>query len=477
MRALLLIVSLSLCGLCLAATTATNPKQHSNYHYYQLVTPDSPVTFAQAAAIANTMWLINQPAYLVTITDQAEHQFIYTNYLNTAATNGKPNPVSWTGARRNTTTGLWMWYATSVGRSSAAFWNQTSTARVCQNGLYCNWASTSEPSTAGICMQTHFTGSTAATGLWTAKDCNALSSAFVIEYDAPNKICAAGYTYQATPYPQCVAIICSPGYNFSTTPAPAGCKDVDECLSSGTCPSGYTCVNTPGSFQCNDNDECLSPSACPAGHTCANTPGSFTCTDNNECESATACPSGYTCSNIVGSFSCDDINECAGTTSPCPADKRCENSPAGSYSCVDNSWSRIKSGLKTDEEDFYLDLEDGSTAPGTKVIISSLLERDTQYWRVENGYIINKANGFVVDIKDDQIAPTQPIIAWYKKPSEASANQVWTFDTTGSAVVCHSNPNFALDVDGAHAISGTHVILWWLKSADLGTDNQYWEVL
>jgi hypothetical protein len=230
------LVVLSLLPSLLIADTLP-VKYSGNNHWYQLITPNTPVTKTQAQNDANSKWLLDKQGYLVTITDVYEANFLNTMFFNTNM-NTTAFPVSWTGARK--TQMQWYWYA--LNRVSQAFWGFK--PQTCIAGQFCNWAYTGGPEECQVAE--FFTGSNTP-GKWKPWDCDTgLASFYIVEYDAPSATapCPKGYQQTQTPYPQCV--------------------DVDECaLNSGYCSIGYTCTNTVGSAVCTDIDECAAnPALC-----------------------------------------------------------------------------------------------------------------------------------------------------------------------------------------------------------------------
>jgi len=127
-----------------------------------------------------------------------------------------------------------------------------------------------------------------------------------------------------------------------------------------------------------------------------------------------------------------------------------------------------------------LDLENGATAPLTRVIIAESKETDfdTQLWSfTPEGYIINKASGFVLDIKDEKIEAGTDIIIWPRKPFAQSFNQIWKYDPQAGSFTSDFNREFTLDVLEGKAVAGQKIILWWTKTTEQGNDNQLYDVV
>jgi cysteine-rich repeat protein len=130
------------------------------------------------------------------------------------------------------------------------------------------------------------------------------------------------------------------------------CREINECLTPGSCPDGSICLNNIGSFNC----------SCPEGKKRKNTGSTFTCVDINECimSSYKCVPTdqGGLCKNTDGSFQCvcrkgyigyrdgnvlaeevqdpevcADIDECISNSHSCPKTQSCVNTQ-GSFECI-----------------------------------------------------------------------------------------------------------------------------------------------
>src|SRR5438270_13355990 len=77
---------------------------------------------------------------------------------------------------------------------------------------------------------------------------------------------------------------------------------------------------------------------------------------------------------------------------------------------------------------FVLDVQGGSTAPGTPVITfpKKTSGTDNQLWRLDdNGFLVSKLTGFVLDIRGANPSPGTPVIAFPRKTS-GTQNQQWS---------------------------------------------------
>ncbi|KAF9904817.1 hypothetical protein EC991_002321, partial [Linnemannia zychae] len=119
-----------------------------------------------------------------------------------------------------------------------------------------------------------------------------------------------------------------------------------------------------------------------------------------------------------------------------------------------NKWFYIKSKASNQ----VLDIEHGflkdHTKPGAYLQLNhqklhasaqkhALLE--LQLWRFDNGYIINRRTGLVLDVAEGSLKSGTRLIQWTRR-SENNANQQWA--VSGGFIHLKSNANLVLDVDG-----------------------------
>ncbi|KAG0196973.1 hypothetical protein BGX28_009522, partial [Mortierella sp. GBA30] len=125
--------------------------------------------------------------------------------------------------------------------------------------------------------------------------------------------------------------------------------------------------------------------------------------------------------------------------------------------------------IKSRASGLVLDVEHGflrdHTKPGTYVELNNqklyatskrhaLLE--LQLWRFEDGYIVNRRNGLVLDVYQGSLKPGSRIIQWSRK-SEDYANQQWA--VSNGFIHLKSQPNLVLDVDGDGTRDGARIAL------------------
>ncbi|KAF9409794.1 hypothetical protein BGZ94_001860, partial [Podila epigama] len=130
-----------------------------------------------------------------------------------------------------------------------------------------------------------------------------------------------------------------------------------------------------------------------------------------------------------------------------------------------DKWFYIKSkasGLGLDvEHGFWRD----HTKPGAPIELNTqklyasatrhaLLE--LQLWKYENGFIINRRTGLVLDVYRGELNNGAKVIQWSRK-SENNANQQWV--VSNGFIYLKSQPNLVLDVDGDGTRDGARISL------------------
>ncbi|OBZ89643.1 hypothetical protein A0J61_02305 [Choanephora cucurbitarum] len=121
-----------------------------------------------------------------------------------------------------------------------------------------------------------------------------------------------------------------------------------------------------------------------------------------------------------------------------------------------------------------LDVEDGSTEDGAKIIVYTQKSEDpyNQLWRYEDGYFINAKSAKVLDIDGGEMNPESPIIQYAQKQYEEAANQRWQIDEEGY-IFCMARPDLVLDIEGAEDDDGVAVILYEKREGEVAS-NQRW---
>jgi len=81
---------------------------------------------------------------------------------------------------------------------------------------------------------------------------------------------------------------------------------------------------------------------------------------------------------------------------------------------------------------------------------------ELQLWRYEDGYIINRRTGMVLDAADNSLKSGTRLIQWTRK-TEGNANQQWTVDN--GFIHLKGNANLVLDVDGDGTRDGARIAI------------------
>ncbi|KAF9156576.1 hypothetical protein DFQ26_009301, partial [Actinomortierella ambigua] len=82
---------------------------------------------------------------------------------------------------------------------------------------------------------------------------------------------------------------------------------------------------------------------------------------------------------------------------------------------------------------------------------------DLQLWRYEDGYLINRRTGLVIDVARFELSAGSRLIQWERKPKGDNANQQFGFDN--GFIHVKSKRNLVLDVDGNGTRDGAQIAL------------------
>lgn len=110
-----------------------------------------------------------------------------------------------------------------------------------------------------------------------------------------------------------------------------------------------------------------------------------------------------------------------------------------------------------------LDIEGGSTQPGTRTIIYPCHGQTNQRWTLQDG-VVRSANGLCLDIEGGAARSGARAIVW---SCHGQPNQRWTLQSNGAL---RSDLGLCLDVEGGRAAPGTGVIAYTCH----GQQNQVW---
>ncbi|KAI8978005.1 hypothetical protein BDB01DRAFT_907646 [Pilobolus umbonatus] len=120
---------------------------------------------------------------------------------------------------------------------------------------------------------------------------------------------------------------------------------------------------------------------------------------------------------------------------------------------------------------FALDVADKQGREDSGVIVWSqkFQDNDTQLWAYDDGRIINKSSGLVLDINSSAFKKDKTIVQKKRKPVRQS--QEWIFD---QGFICSKEyPTLVLDIKGDSSKDGAPILLYKRKESD--NLNQLWQ--
>ncbi|KAG0344402.1 hypothetical protein BG005_001861 [Podila minutissima] len=80
---------------------------------------------------------------------------------------------------------------------------------------------------------------------------------------------------------------------------------------------------------------------------------------------------------------------------------------------------------------------------------------ELQLWRLENGYIVNRLSGMVLDVDNSEFKTGGKIMQWIHNEPENSANQQWA--VSNGFIHLKGHPNLVLDVRGNSTYDGAYI--------------------
>ncbi|KAI9319141.1 ricin B lectin domain-containing protein [Dichotomocladium elegans] len=122
-----------------------------------------------------------------------------------------------------------------------------------------------------------------------------------------------------------------------------------------------------------------------------------------------------------------------------------------------------------------LDVAWDSRKENAKVIVwpKKIDDNENQLWAYDNGYLISKNSGLVIDVAG-ALESDKQIIQHRRKMIEDAQNQRWYYREDGF-IYPQVNPNLVLDIRGNWSKPGSPVLLYERKYAD--NENQLWDLV
>ncbi|KAG2234117.1 hypothetical protein INT48_000294 [Thamnidium elegans] len=126
--------------------------------------------------------------------------------------------------------------------------------------------------------------------------------------------------------------------------------------------------------------------------------------------------------------------------------------------------------IRCKHQPFAMDVNMGSMLNDASIIIwpQKMVDSINQLWMHEEGFLINKKSGLVIDIKGGGIEREKLIIQYARKPGLAQ-NQRWTYR---DGYICSSSaPHLVLDIRGGEYKNGNNI---YLNAKNLHSQTQQW---
>ncbi|CAO3626169.1 unnamed protein product [Cunninghamella blakesleeana] len=139
-----------------------------------------------------------------------------------------------------------------------------------------------------------------------------------------------------------------------------------------------------------------------------------------------------------------------------------------------SGWFYIQSQCK---HNMCLDVSWDSLKQAAKIVVwpkKSGSDKDNQLWMYDNGYIINKNSGLVLDVQGGILESDKQVIQYKRKMTEDAHNQRWYYREDGF-IYPQVNANLVLDIRGNWTKPGTVVLLYERKFKD--NQNQKWDLI
>ncbi|CAI2178516.1 16163_t:CDS:2 [Funneliformis geosporum] len=138
--------------------------------------------------------------------------------------------------------------------------------------------------------------------------------------------------------------------------------------------------------------------------------------------------------------------------------------------------------IKSKTNDHVLEPHCLSVNAGARIVANKQrfgFDADSQLWNYDNGYIVNKASGKVLDIQGGYIRTFHRtyLCQWDRKPSTEASNQNWTF-LPGGFISPAFHEGFVLHLRGHFGrsnIEGTQILIHQAKDDDHHKQTWYFE--
>ncbi|KAI8359154.1 ricin B lectin domain-containing protein [Blakeslea trispora] len=123
-----------------------------------------------------------------------------------------------------------------------------------------------------------------------------------------------------------------------------------------------------------------------------------------------------------------------------------------------------------------IDVSYDSLKAAAKIVVwpKKAKDYDNQLWTYDNGYIINKNSGMVLDVQGGILESDKQVIQYKRKMIEDAHNQRWYYREDGF-IYPQTDPNLVLDIRGNWTKPGTVVLLYERKYED--NMNQLWDLI
>ncbi|RIA92477.1 Carbohydrate-Binding Module Family 13 protein [Glomus cerebriforme] len=135
--------------------------------------------------------------------------------------------------------------------------------------------------------------------------------------------------------------------------------------------------------------------------------------------------------------------------------------------------------IKSKTNNYVLEPHCLSVNSGTRIVASKQrfgFDADSQLWRYDDGYIVNKASGKVLDIQGGHIRTFHRtyLCQLDRKPSSETSNQQWTL-LPGGFISSKTHKNHVLHLHGHFYRSKNEILINRIKDDDSHKQTWYFE--